>query len=97
MSGTMSLISYTELLFWRVAVNTFKVLCVYDMTLVLLKWNGKMLLKWLPGQFWRYCSCIYVLIEMADAEITASTTYALYVKLVTLNKTVRLLHSYRDA
>ncbi len=44
--------------------------CVYDMTLVLLKWNGKMLVKWLSEQFWRYCSCIYVLIEAADAEIT---------------------------
>ncbi len=31
----------TELLFWRVAVNIFKVLCIYDMTLVLLKLNGK--------------------------------------------------------
>ncbi len=50
-------------------MNTFKVLCVYDMTLVLLKWNGKMLVKWLSDQFWRYCSCIYVLIETADAEI----------------------------
>ncbi len=40
--------------------------CVYDMTLVLLKWNGKMLVKWLSGQFWRCCSCIYVLIETAD-------------------------------
>ncbi len=68
----MSLISETELLFWRVAMNTFKVLYVYDMTLVLLKWNGKMLVKWLSDQFWRYCSCIYVLIETADAEIIAS-------------------------
>ncbi len=51
-------------------MNTFTVLCVYDITLVLLKWNGKMLVKWLSEQFWRYCSCIYVLIETADAEIT---------------------------
>ncbi len=46
-------------------MNTFKVLCVYDMTLVLLKLNGNMLVKWLPEQFWRYCSYIYVLIETA--------------------------------
>ncbi len=76
------------LLFWRVAVNTFKVLCVYDMMLVLLKWNGKMLVKWLSDQFWRHCSCIYVLTETADTEITLS---------VYVNKTARLLHSYRDA
>ncbi len=32
--------SETELLFWRVAVNTFTFLCVYDMIrIVLLKWN----------------------------------------------------------
>ncbi len=65
------------------------------MMLVLLKWNGKMLMKWLSDQFWRYCSCIYVLIETADAEITTSATRAVFVTLV--NKTVRLLHSYRDA
>ncbi len=47
-------------------MNTFKVLCVYDMTLVLLKLNGNMLVKWLPEHFWRYCSYIYVLIETAD-------------------------------
>ncbi len=29
-----------QTLFWRVAVNAFKVLCVYDMTLVLLKWSN---------------------------------------------------------
>ncbi len=70
-------------------MNTFKVMCVYDMTLVLLKWNGKMLVKWLSDQFWRYCSCIYVLVETAEAENTASAVY--------VNKTARLLHSYRDA
>ncbi len=31
--------------------------CVYDITLVLLKSNGKMLMKWLSEQFWRCCSC----------------------------------------
>ncbi len=36
------------------------------MMLVLLKWNGEMLVKWLSEQFWRYCSYIYVLIETAD-------------------------------
>ncbi len=61
------------------------------MTLVLLKLNGKMLVKWLSDQFWRYCSCIYVLIETADAEITTSVTRA-----VCIVKTMRLLHSYRD-
>ncbi len=73
-------------------MNTF---CVYnDMTLVLLKWNGKMLVKWLSEQFWRYCSCIYVLIETADAEVTASATRAVY---VVKKKNARLLHSHRDA
>ncbi len=74
-------------------MNTFKVLCVYDMMLVLLKLNGKMLVKWLSDKLWRYCSCIYVLIETADAEITASVTRTVCV----VNKTVSLLHSYRDA
>ncbi len=60
-SAAMSL-NLTGLLFWRVAVNTFTFLCVYDMTLVLLKWNGEMLMKWLSEQFWRFCSCVYVLI-----------------------------------
>ncbi len=46
------------------------------------KWNGKMLVKWLSDQFWRYWSYIYVFIETPDAEITASDTH--------------LLHSYRD-
>ncbi len=52
-------------------MNTFKVLCVYDMTLVLLQWNGKMLMKWLSEQFWSYCSYIYVLIETADERACA--------------------------
>ncbi len=47
-------------------MNTFKVLCVYDMTLVLLKLNGKMLLKWLSEQF---CSYNHVLIETADCAL----------------------------
>ncbi len=51
-------------------MNTFKVLCVYDMTLVLLKWNGKMFVKWLSEQFWSYCSYMYVLIETADERHT---------------------------
>ncbi len=57
------------------------------MMLVLLKWDGQMLVKWFSEQFWRYCSYIYVLIE-------TSATRAVYVTLV--NKTARLLHSYRD-
>ncbi len=52
-----------RLLFWQVAVNTFTFLCVYDMRIVLLKLNGEMLMKWLSEQFWRWCSCVYVLIE----------------------------------
>ncbi len=32
------------------------------MTLVLLKWKGKMLIDWLSVQFWVCCSCIYDLI-----------------------------------
>ncbi len=64
---------YDKLLYWRVAVNTFTFVCVwlYDMTLILLKWNGKMLVMWLSEQFWRSSLCIYVLIETADDEITA--------------------------
>ncbi len=42
----------------------------YDSSFTQMKWL-KMLVKWLSDQFWRYCSCIYVLIEAADAEITA--------------------------
>ncbi len=38
-------------------------LCAYDMMrIVLLKWNGEMLMQWLSEQFWGCCSCIYVLI-----------------------------------
>ncbi len=33
--------SLTKPLFWRVGMNIFTVLCVYDMMLVLLKSNGK--------------------------------------------------------
>ncbi len=47
--------------------------CVYEMMLVLLKLNGKMLVKWLSEQFWRCCLCIYVLIETADDEINMYT------------------------
>ncbi len=51
--------------------------CVwYHMMLVLLKWNGKMVVKWRSDQFWRYCSCIYVLIETEDAVVIASATRA---------------------
>ncbi len=70
------------------------------MTLVLLKLNGKMLVKWLSEQFWSYCSHIYVLIETADEQYSLCSlfivyaTRAVYVTLV--NKTARLLHSYRD-
>ncbi len=30
-------------------------LCVYDMRIVLLEWNGQTLIKWLSEQFWRCC------------------------------------------
>ncbi len=75
------LLSKNELLFWWVAVNTFK------LTMVLLKWNGKMLVNWLSEQFWRCCLCIYVLIETADAEITCTSVYV-------VNKTAHLCHSF---
>ncbi len=39
--------------------------CICDMRIVLLKWNGETLMKWLSEQFWRCCSCVYVLIEMS--------------------------------
>ncbi len=51
-------------------MNTFTVLCVHDMTLVLLKSNGTMLVKWLSEQFWRCCSCVSSFSETADAEVT---------------------------
>ncbi len=47
-----------RLLFWRVSVNTFIFLCVYDMRIVLLKWNGQTIIKWLSEQFWRCFSCV---------------------------------------
>ncbi len=34
--------------------------------LILLKLNGKMLVKWLSEQFWSYWSYIYALIDTAD-------------------------------
>ncbi len=53
----------------------FTFLCVYIMV-DLLKWNV-ILRKWLSKQFWRCCSCIYVLIrETADTEIIAIVTRA---------------------
>ncbi len=55
-------------------MNTFTVLCVYDMTLVLLKSNGKMLMKWLSKQFLRCCSCMSSFRETADVEVTTSAT-----------------------
>ncbi len=42
--------------------------------LVLLKSNGKMLMKWLSEQFWGCCSCMSSFSETADAEVTASVT-----------------------
>ncbi len=42
-------------------------LCVYDMRIVLLKSNGERLMKWFSEQFWRCCSCVYVLIETSHA------------------------------
>ncbi len=33
-------------------MSTFTFLCVYDMRIVLLKWNGQKLTKWLSEQFW---------------------------------------------
>ncbi len=59
-------------LFWRVGVNTFKF--VY-MTLVLLKWNSKMLMKYSQSSS---RDVVHVFMssfsEMADAEITTSVT-----------------------
>ncbi len=33
---------------------------VYDMRIVLLKWNGQMLMKWLLEQFFRCCLCLFM-------------------------------------
>ncbi len=46
-----------------------KFLCVYDMRIVLLNWNSEMLIKWLSEQFWRCCSCVYVLIKTSRASV----------------------------
>ncbi len=47
------------------------------MTLVLLKSNGKMLMKWLSEQFWICCSCMSSFSEMADAEVPVLQAYCL--------------------
>ncbi len=41
------LIKKTDFYFDGFSVNTFTFLCVYDMRIVLLKWNGETLMKWL--------------------------------------------------
>ncbi len=42
-------------------MNTFTVLCVYDMMLVLLKSNGKMLMEWLSElEMLFMCLCPHV-------------------------------------
>ncbi len=51
------------------------------MMIVLLKWNGQMLIKWLSEQFW---DVVHVFMssfsETADAENTASSTrFSMYV------------------
>ncbi len=44
-------------------------ICVY----MILRWfYSNETVKWLSEQFWRCCLCIYVLIYMADDEITVS-------------------------
>ncbi len=48
---TVSL-NWTKLLFWRISVKTFEFLFVY-MTIVLLKRNYKILVRWLSEQFLR--------------------------------------------
>ncbi len=60
------------------------------MTIVLLKWNGQMLMKWLSEQFWG-CSYIYVLIY---AENTASFTRSSC--MCAVNETARLCHSLTE-
>ncbi len=40
-------------------------ICVYDMRIVLLKWNGETLMKRVSEQYCRCCLCVYVLIEMS--------------------------------
>ncbi len=71
-------------------MNTFyKVLCVYDMTLVILKWNDKML------EVTQNSSGAIVHIFMPSLRLQTSATRAVFVTLE--NKTVRLLHLHRDA
>ncbi len=64
------------------------------MTIVLLKWNGQMLMKWLSEQL-----CIYVFMssfsETADAENTARITRA-RVCMCAVNETARLCHSLTE-
>ncbi len=63
------------------------------MTIVLLKWNGQMLIKWLSSSG----DVVHVFMssfsETADAENTASSTrFSMYV-CSRLNETARLCHS----
>ncbi len=58
------------------------------MTLVLLKWNGQMLVKWLSDHFWRCCSCNHVLVEMEDYGGRESSTRCNFRKHLQIKKTL---------
>ncbi len=64
------------------------------MTIVLLKWNGQMLIKWLSSG-----DVVHVFMssfsETADAENTASITRA-SVCMCAVNETARLCHSLTE-
>ncbi len=68
---------------------------MYDMTIVLLKWNGQMLMKWLSEQFWDVVHVfMYSFSETADAENTASVVH--FSPCVCVVKTARLCRSHID-
>ncbi len=52
------------------------VLCVYDTRLVLLKSNGKMLMKWLSERFWRCCSCMFSFREKELLPLCSEQTHS---------------------
>ncbi len=45
----------------------FCVYMIWGYETLLLKRNGEMLMQWLSEQFWRCCSCVYVLIDTSRA------------------------------
>ncbi len=71
-------------------MKTFRFLFVYDMTIVLLKRNGKMLMKWLRAVLETMVVFMHSYIEEAEAENTASVKRF---SMCVVNETAILRHS----